>query len=206
MAHDANDSFDSFLVAYSNPDLEVLLSRSAPPARGSRRPVSPQAGPSSTRPRFEVQAADVVPDDQTEPPSPEYDLLEEPRRDQTSSAAVEEADGLAKRVAEVERKMHNALRGGRNRMYYEILHKYGPEKAKAFYVAPEIRPSDVNPPPAPKVRPVGSAGVGVCPPPPPPPVRSAASTSAGASCSSAPWRTRSMAPPPAPKQPQYLSQ
>ena len=78
--------------------------------------MSPQGAPRSTRPRLEVEAADVVPDDQTEPPSPAYDPFDGQTQRQTSTTAVESDDGLVKRVAEVERKMHNALRGGRNRL------------------------------------------------------------------------------------------
>jgi hypothetical protein len=210
----AHDSFDDFLVTYGSGDLQVLMSRQASLPNRRQRPVSPEQPPRHTRPRLEVEPADELQDDATEPPSPiEIPSLPAASVPLLSQAQVtaETADHLedvtiAARLAELERKVHNRGRGGRNRLYYEVLAKYGVEKAKAFYVPspPLLKASEVNPPPPRQMTWwAETLPARVPPPPPPPPVRSSAS-SASSSGHAAPWRSQSIAPPPAPKQSQYF--
>ena len=198
------DRCDEFLQTFGNADLQVLLNNlpTDDPLPGSRRPRSPIPAPRrSTRPRL-VEVADEWDDNVTEPPSP----LEVPARSAVRAATTEEPVTLdtasrvldvtlAARVAEVERKIHNQTRGGRNKLYYEIRAKYGPEKAAAFYspAATPLSPNEVNPPPK------AAAGLQFQRPPvpPPPPARSSSSSK------SVPWRSQSQPIPPPPIVKQY---
>jgi len=83
---------------------------------------------------------------------------------------------LEPRIKELERKLHNSGRGGRNRLYYEILHSYGPNIAKQFYRpkgATSVRPTVTVPAPPPPVVPVARRwwAENTIAWPPPPPVR-----------------------------------
>jgi len=99
----------------------------------------------------------------------------------SSAAAGGAGEGLTladlePRIKELERKLHNSGRGGRNRLYYEILHSYGPDIAKQFYRprgATSVRPTVTVPAPPPPVVPVArrSWAENTVAWPPPPPVR-----------------------------------
>jgi hypothetical protein len=198
------DRFDEFLQTFGNADLQVLLNNfpADVPRPGSRRPRSPTTLPPrrSTRARL-TDVADQLDDNATEPPSP-FEIpsstvraatTESPVTDETASRLHDLT--LSARVSECERKIHNASRGGRNKLYYEILAKYGHEKAKAFYIpaTTPLTPAAVNPPP----KAVSGMHSQRPAPPPPPPAGSASSSN------SVPWRSQNQPMPPPPIVKQY---
>ena len=194
------DAFDTFLQTFANKDLQVLVSEEHIRSRNSvKRPRSPVHAPKQkARPAASVtvERLDEHSGDDTEP-SP-VEVEEQP------PASLQQPDGkdmqdVLSKLEEPTKKVHNQGRGGRNKLYYEILHLHGPEKAAPFWIPavafaagsssssssaapkavqphPDFEPGwwATAPPPQPKSVPTWR------PPPPPPP-------KAVPKCPNAPW-------------------
>lgn len=189
----ASDSFDDFLQAYSNTDLEVLIRtvHGEQPKPGVKRPRTPERPPRREEPKPDNEAApstsgEAISQEEAKPPE-----LGQQDMDHMMAATFES------RLREVERKQHNSTRGGRNKLYYEVKQKYGDAAAKPFFVPPGLKPEDIVPPPTPVLpgKWWAEAPPIRVPPPPPPPSTSSSSTSA-------PWRSP-VDLPPAPQERQY---
>ena len=187
---------------------------------GRRRPASPPNPPS--RPKAKARPSEQVPVNAESEADVEYDPwhyspTEAPSPVMANDSAVDPRiaastveppraapkppavppSNVMERIAELERKVHNSGRGGRNRLYYEIRMNYGEEHTRAFWrpPAPTSNASDAstwwaeqsspNPPPPPPPR--TTLGPGQIAPPPPPAVRPAAP----------PPAVQPVAPPPA---------
>lgn len=160
------DKFDDFLKTFGNKDLEILVRESATSAKGKKRPISPVKSKPAVKAR--QPAAEV--DSPVSPPTPEQPATSSSSTPKATSSTSTSNLGFEDRLKELERKVHNQGRGGRNRLYYEILTKYGQDAARPFFVPPgaqapigltpnALNLSAINPPPPP-------AKVAPCPPPP----------------------------------------
>ena len=205
------DSFDEFLSTYQDLSFEDLVDWASAkpagvphlPASSSRLPDELHPPTRQVRPRLDVAST----------PISFVDLATSSSMDEPPVAVnPTEAPSIEARIKELERKQHNSTRGGRNRLYYEIRAKYGEAHAKAFFVPLEIKASEVNPPPLPKLggswwaETIPKAAFVPPPPPPPPAARSssAASSSVAAPPAKAPWRSRPSSVPEPPKCKAYL--
>jgi hypothetical protein len=188
-------AFDDFLETFASADLNVLVRQTI--EQGRKRPVAaPQTPPKAKQKARPQQQAAAQPandadesDDATEPPSPtapasssgSNQRAAEPHAAapqlpvQGAAPAAALLQDMQARIADVERRLHNSSRGGRNRLYYEIRQMYGEEVARPFFKetpvsttwwaeAPPL--SAVNPPPAPPPR-VAPRFIPPTPPPPP---------------------------------------
>lgn len=124
------DAFDKFLQTFANKDLQVLVNEE----EARKRPRSPSNLPKHkarpARPVENLELAEQSGDD-TEP-SP-IEVEEQP------PATLQQPDGkdmqaVFSKLHELTKKVHNQGRGGRNKLYFEILHTHGPEKAAPFWI------------------------------------------------------------------------
>jgi hypothetical protein len=131
------DAFDNFLQTYASKDLQVLVSEEAARAqqveqRKRQRPVSPKQPPKQkARPAVRPDPADDGESDDTEPP----DVIPEAVASSDPSPSPDMKEVMEK-LADLTKKVHNQGRGGRNRIYYEILNTYGPKAAAPFWRPP----------------------------------------------------------------------
>ena len=200
------DAFDKFLQTFANRDLQVLVNEES--ERRAKRPRSPATSPKqkarpAARVKVEVVDNDELSGADTPPPSP-VEIEEQPPATLQQPCGKDMKDIVSK-LEELTKKVHNQGRGGRNKLYFEILHLHGPEKAAPFWVpavagaagsssssssaAPKAVPPHPDfepgwwataPPPPPKSRPTWR-------PPPPPKAVAPSATTAVPKCPNAPW-------------------
>ena len=139
------DAFDSFLQTYRNKDLSVLVREGVGQEtnRGRQRPPEPINPPPSKRMRLEEADALTEPPTPTAQPASESSSSTMPLPASQSTPLTmpppdqsEEMQRLAASIAELTRKVHNQGRGGRNKLYYEILHMHGADAAAPFWKSP----------------------------------------------------------------------
>jgi hypothetical protein len=163
----SSDKFDEFLLAFHNQNFEDLVNAAvassgpfgsstaaavaspgasshgaASHCRGNKRPLEQVDLPRQEKMRVEAAASSRIfstgvssTGAETTVPSP----VEVPSANTS----------LETRVKELERKVHNSQRGGRNRLYYEVRLKFGEAAAKPFYVTEKLKAAEVNAPPPP---------------------------------------------------------
>ena len=205
--------FDELVSGISNERKSRSRSRRRP---ASQRPPEPKLPPRrpptylAQDPRRAVVQSQAQPTEV--PPSAPVHAASLPSAAASSSApqANDEIAKLTAAIQDIQRRVHNSERGGRNALYWQVRKQYGEEAARHLYipgtpstskVLQELKPTEVTTPPPPTVPVAASRGF-VPPPPPPPPTRQHLSSSAVA----APWRTQvpQVAPPPKGPPPAHL--
>jgi hypothetical protein len=159
-----------FLEAFAKKDFHVLVQKTlAQDQRDGKSAELHQA----KRPRYEqvqeqlsfmgtqAAAAQALANSTAAPASP--------RRQGALDTDFVDIQSLQRRLQDLERKVHNQSRGGRNFLYYQVLHTHGPAAAAAFWNpfppsaqsaskgsssssgsgARPLRIDEVNPPPEP---------------------------------------------------------
>ena len=190
----SSDKLDEFLLTFHNKDLEDLVNAAvasrgpashgpgnstaaavalrgpASHGTGNKRPLEPSGPLPHVKPRVEA-ATPSPPLISTAVSSTGAEAqVPSPVEVQSAKAPLD----LEARVKELERKQHNSLRGGRNRLYYEVKLKFGEAAAKSFYVPEELNAAEVTAPPPPSFACnwwAETLPARVPPPPPPPPSR-----------------------------------
>jgi myosin tail region-interacting protein MTI1 len=148
------DAFDSFLQTFANKDLQVLVNEEARRGTAERRfkrpPPEPKSAPKHKAQRAETTQIKVEDASDTEPPSeleavadqapsePEAVANQAPSHPEAVANPPPQQDlqAVMSKLAELSQKVHNQGRGGRNKLYYEILHTFGHQAAAPFWRPP----------------------------------------------------------------------